>query len=266
MANATPDRIAVLIDADNHADASIVEPLLAEIAKYGVATVKRIYGDWTQPNLRSWKDVLNQYAIHPMQQFAYTKGKNATDSALIIDAMDLLYSNRFDAFCIVSSDSDFTRLASRLRESGLTVYGFGERKAVPALASACDKFTYLDVLRGGTTKTAAPAATAKPSKTKPAAASPPAEIERKPDARTDTALHKLLLEAVDDAADEEGWAALGAVGTLIAKRKPDFDTRTWHCQKLNELVEKSGLFEIDVRKSADGKQKAIYLRDNRKKG
>ena len=139
-------RLAVLIDADN-ARADLIEPLLAEVAKYGVASVKRIYGDWTQPNLGSWKQKLVAHAIQPMQQFGYTTGKNATDSALIIDAMDLLYTGNFDGFCLVSSDSDFTRLATRLRESGKTVYGFGERKTPRSLIAACDKFVYVDILR-----------------------------------------------------------------------------------------------------------------------
>jgi uncharacterized LabA/DUF88 family protein len=146
MAAPAPNRLAVLIDADNTQPA-IAEALLAEIAKYGVASVKRVYGDWTLPNLKGWKDQLAEHAIQPMQQFRYTTGKNATDSAMIIDAMDLLYTDRFDGFCIVTSDSDFTRLASRLRESGMTVYGFGERKTPASLVSACDKFVYLDVLR-----------------------------------------------------------------------------------------------------------------------
>jgi uncharacterized protein (TIGR00288 family) len=274
MASAKPARIAVLIDADNTQPA-IAQALLAEIAKYGVASVKRVYGDWTQPNLRGWKEQLVESAIQPQQQFAYTSGKNSTDSAMIIDAMDLLYTDRFDAFCIVTSDSDFTRLASRLRESGKDVYGFGERKTPQSLVSACDKFTYLDVLRGTAAKTAPAEAAAKPAKARTKAAkkpdkqtppAPAAEPERKPASPADPELQRLLREAVDDDADNDGWAMLPSVGNLIAKRKPDFDSRNYGYKKLRELVQATGLFEIDERSSADGKQKVIYLRDNRKKG
>ncbi len=248
MSNASPDRLAVLIDADNTQPA-IAEALLAEIAKYGVASVKRIYGDWTLPNLKGWKDVLAEHAIQPMQQFRYTTGKNATDSAMIIDAMDLLYTQRFDGFCIVSSDSDFTRLAARIRESGLTVYGFGERKTPASLVSACDKFVYLDVLREAAE----------------------GEVDVAPRPRTaaalkqDSKLVRLLREAVESASDDEGWAGLGAVGSLISKQAPDFDSRNYGFRKLSELVLAAGLFEVDERKSADGRQKTLFLRDKRKK-
>ncbi len=275
-------KLAVLIDADN-TQPSIAAALLAEIAKYGVASVKRIYGDWTTDSLKGWKKVLLGHAIQPIQQFSYTVGKNATDSRMIIDAMDLLYTGRFDGFCIVSSDSDFTGLASRIREAGLTVYGFGERKTPAPLVSACDKFIYLDVLRGAPAKTAKPGA-AEPAPAEPvaapargrgrrkpaaAAAPAPAEVERapegKPDPRSDAELHELLSQAVEDAADDDGWVALGGVGNLIAKRKPDFDSRNYGYKKLSELVRATALFETDERKSADGKQKTLYLRDRRKK-
>lgn len=249
MSNGHPDRLAVLIDADN-TQPSIAEALLAEIAKYGVASVKRIYGDWTLPNLKGWKDVLAEHAIQPMQQFRYTTGKNATDSAMIIDAMDLLYTQRFDGFCIVSSDSDFTRLAARIRESGLIVYGFGERKTPASLVSACDKFVYLDVLREEAVADTADAA----SKPKAAAA-----------LKQDAKLVRLLREAVESASDDEGWAGLGAVGSLISKQAPDFDSRNYGFRKLSELVAAAGLFELDERKSADGRQKTLFLRDKRKK-
>lgn len=269
-------KLAVLIDADNTQPA-IAVALLAEIAKYGVASVKRIYGDWTTDSLKGWKKVLLGHAIQPIQQFSYTVGKNATDSRMIIDAMDLLYTGRFDGFCLVSSDSDFTGLAMRLRESGMTVYGFGERKTPAPLVSACDKFIYLDVLRGNAPKPAKsePALAAGRNKagTKPAkpvaSAAPPVEPERTPetrsDARSDTELHELLVQAVEDAADDDGWAALGGVGNLIAKRKPDFDSRHYGYKKLSELVLATALFETDERKSADGKQKTLYLRDRRRK-
>lgn len=240
-------KLAVLIDADNTQPA-ITEALLAEIAQYGVASVKRIYGDWTLPNLKGWKDLLAEHAIQPVQQFRYTVGKNATDSKMIIDAMDLLYTNRFDGFCIVSSDSDFTGLASRLRESGLTVYGFGERKTPQSLVSACDKFIYLDVLRqSGADENEAP------NKRKSGAA-----------LKQDAKLVTLLRTAVDAAGDDEGWAGLGAVGSLISKQAPDFDSRNYGFRKLSELVVATALFEIEERKSADGRQKTMFLRDKRK--
>ncbi|MFT4045516.1 MAG: NYN domain-containing protein [Solimonas sp.] len=289
-------KLAVLIDADNTQPA-IATALLAEIAKYGVANVKRVYGDWTTDNLKGWKKVLVDLAIQPIQQFSYTTGKNATDSRMIIDAMDLLYSDRFDGFCLVSSDSDFTGLASRLREAGLTVYGFGERKTPMSLRAACDKFIYLDVLRGPAKAKAAKPAEPKAASEKPAAKSadkngakkmvktaavaamapalveiervvPAAEPERgaesrseKSDPKTDAELHELLEQAIDDAADDDGWAPLGAVGNLIAKRKADFDSRNYGYKKLSELVVATGHFEIDERKSADGKQRSVWLRD-----
>lgn len=284
MAQQDLARLAVLIDADNTQPA-IAEALLAEIAKYGVASVKRVYGDWTMPNLNGWKKVLLDNALQPIQQFAYTSGKNATDGGMIIDAMDLLYTGNFHGFCLVSSDSDFTGLAKRIRQNGLIVYGFGERKTPSSLRAACDKFTYLDVLRGAAAKPAtnaeaAPAAVKKAAAKKkqakvaaPAAAAAPAvpppvvvaEPERKPDPKNDPELLRLLQEALDDAADEAGWAPLGAVGNLIAKRKPEFDSRNYGYKKLSELAAATGQFELDERKSADGKQKALYLRHPRRK-
>jgi len=204
-------KLAVLIDADN-AQPSIVDALLAEIAKYGTASVKRIYGDWTLPQLKGWKEVLLTHSIQPIQQFGYTSGKNATDSAMIIDAMDLLYTGNFDGFCIVSSDSDFTKLAARIRESGLTVYGFGEKKTPTPFVSACDKFIYTEVLRAEE----AGEETAAPIKRLTAA-----ELKR------DRRLIRLLKEAVDAASDESGWAHLGAMGNIIAKQSPEFDPRNY---------------------------------------
>src|SRR5215469_14021928 len=211
VASEAPARLAVLIDADN-ASAAVVTGLLAEVAKYGTAHVKRAYGDWTGPGLHGWKEHLLGSSIQPMQQFAYTTGKNATDSAMIIDAMDLLYSGRFDGFCIVSSDSDFTRLAARIRESGLTVYGFGERKTPKAFVAACDKFIYIENLR----RDAAPAGTtdALPA---PAPRATAAQLKR------DASLVSQLRNAVEAASDDDGWAALGYVGTLVTKQQPDFD-------------------------------------------
>ncbi len=237
MASA-PDstRLAVLIDGDNTTP-TIVEALLAEIAKYGSATVKRAYGDWTTSQLRGWKEVVNAHAIQPMQQFAYTTGKNATDSALIIDAMDLLYTGNLDGFCLVSSDSDFTKLASRLRESGKTVYGFGEPRTPHSLVAACDKFVYLDVLR-------TPEKQPPPSAEAPAAAQAPAR-RSSADLRRDAKLVKLLRDGIDVASDDDGWANLGGVGTYVAKQAPDFDSRNWGYAKLVDLVNALELFEVD---------------------
>ena len=223
-------RLAVLIDADN-AQASVIDALLAEVAKYGVATVKRIYGDWTSPQLSKWKDVLNVHAINPMQQFAYTQGKNATDSAMIIDAMDLLYTSRFDGFCLVTSDSDFTRLASRLRESGVTVYGFGERKTPEAFRSACDKFVYVEVLGDAA------------DEPKDAVSGAPQRPTAK-ELRADPRLMNLIRGAIGAGSDDDGWASLSAVGNHIAKQAPDFDPRNWRYPKLVDLVTAIGTFEV----------------------
>jgi uncharacterized LabA/DUF88 family protein len=239
-------KLAVLIDADN-AQPSIVDGLLAEIANYGVASVKRIYGDWTAPGLKGWKDVLLQYSIQPMQQFAYTKGKNATDSAMIIDAMDLLYTGNFNGFCIVSSDSDFTKLASRIRESGLSVYGFGEQKTPPPFVSACDKFIYTEVLRA---KTGESEAIAKKT-----------SVELK----QDTKLVSLLRNAVEASSDESGWAHLAPVGSNIAKQASEFDPRNYGYGKLGELVSATKLFDLEERQVGATNSKALYVRDKRNK-
>lgn len=227
------DLVAVLIDADN-VPPERVGAVMTEIAQYGTASVKRVYGDWTKPQLSSWKGAASEHVIQPMQQFANTAGKNATDSALIIDAMDLLYTRRFQAFCIVSSDSDFTRLASRIREDGVTVYGFGERKTPEAFRNACDRFTYLDVLAepstGGTADTA-------PVKTRAA----PAKL------RADGALVGVLRAAISSASLDDGWADLAAVGSLARKQRPEFDPRNWGYGKLSDLVREIGLFEVAPR-------------------
>ena len=240
------DKLAVLIDADN-AQPSIVDGLLAEIANYGIASVKRIYGDWTAPSLKKWKEVLLQYSIQPMQQFAYTKGKNATDSAMIIDAMDLLYTSNFNGFCIVSSDSDFTKLASRIRESGLLVYGFGERKTPSAFVSACDKFIYTEVLRA---KTDESEAIVKRSSS---------------ELKQDRKLVSLLRNAVEASSDESGWAHLAPVGGNIAKQSPEFDPRNYGYSKLGELVSATKLFDMEKRQIGNTNSKAIYVHDKRKK-
>ena len=258
-------RLAVLIDADN-AQPALAGALLAEIAKYGTATVKRAYGDWTLPNLGGWKKTVAEHAIQPIQQFRNTVGKNASDSALIIDAMDLLYTGKLDGFCIISSDSDFTRLASRIRETGLVVYGFGERKTPQPFVSACDKFIYVDVLRSGrpaAPKPAKKAATDAPKparKAEPEKAAEPAEAPVvKTDPRHDAALLQLLREALDDAADDDGWAGLGALGSLVAKRAPNFDSRNYGYKKLSDLLAALELFELESR--GDGRSKSIYLRE-----
>ncbi|MDX2477686.1 MAG: NYN domain-containing protein [Gammaproteobacteria bacterium] len=239
------EKLAVLIDADN-AQPSIVDGLLSEIANYGVASVKRIYGDWTAPGLKRWKEVLLQHSIQPIQQFAYTKGKNATDSAMIIDAMDLLYTDNFNGFCLVSSDSDFTKLAARIRESGLLVYGFGEKKTPSPFVSACDKFIYTEVLRA---KVDANQAIAKKSSK---------------ELKQDEKLVSLLRNAVEASSDDSGWAYLGPVGSNIAKQTPDFDPRNYGYGKLGELVSATQLFEIERRKIGDTNSKAVLLRDKRK--
>lgn len=246
MSDSKIEKLAVLIDADN-AQPSIVEGLLSEIATYGTANVKRIYGDWTLPALKGWKEVLLQHSIQPIQQFGYTSGKNATDSALIIDAMDLLYTAKFDGFCIVSSDSDFTKLASRIREAGLVVYGFGEHKTPKAFVSACDKFIFTEVLRSKDDRTE--------------------KIRRKTtsELKKDTKLVNLLRNAVEASSDDSGWAHLASVGSNIAKQAPEFDPRNYGYKKLGELATATKLFQIEERTVGDGTSKAVFLKDKRKK-
>ena len=238
-------KLAVLIDADN-AQPAVVEGLLAEIAKYGTATVKRIYGDWTGPQLKGWKEVLLTHAIQPIQQFRYTTGKNATDSALIIDAMDLLYGAKLGGFCIVSSDSDFTRLAARVREAGLVVYGFGEKKTPAPFVSACDKFIYTEILVAKDDEAAAP---------------PPRSGAQ---LKQDTRLVNLLRNAVEAASDDSGWSNLAPVGSTIAKQAPEFDARNYGYRKLSELVAASGLFDVEKRKIGDGSTTSTYVRSRRR--
>ena len=260
-------RLAVLIDADN-APASMIEGLLSEVAKYGVASVKRIYGDFTSTRASQWKQKLLEHSISPVQQFAYTSGKNATDSSLIIDAMDLMYTGRFDGMCLVSSDSDFTRLAQRLREEGLMVYGFGEQKTPVAFVQACDKFIYTEVLRGDVAASEAkPRARKTPRKSAPAQPSPAtgknASKEPPPAAPKAGALPMpmaLLRRAIEDASDEQGWAHLGAVGSFLTKIRPDFDPRLYGRRKLSDLFKHDARhFAIEERAGAGG-SKAIYVR------
>lgn len=248
----TGPALAILIDADN-ANPAIVRGLIDEVAKLGRATVRRIYGDWTAPNLASWKKVLLEHSLQPIQQFAYTQGKNATDSALIIDAMDLLHSKRLDGFCIVSSDSDFTTLARRIREEGLVVYGFGERKTPDSLVKACDKFIYIENLRR------TPKAAATPT---PAASDKPARRGRrgqaaKPDAKDLPVA--ALRDAVEASADETGWAHLGQVRTLVNRRLPDFDPRNFGHKNFSSLMEAAGGFELQ-RRGEEGGRQTIYVR------
>ncbi|KGD87655.1 NYN domain-containing protein [Rhizobium sp. YS-1r] len=249
------DTLALLIDGDN-ASPKIVSGLLAEIANYGTASVKRIYGDWTKPNLNGWKECLLEHSIQPVQQFAYTTGKNATDGAMIIDAMDLLYTGRFSGFCIVSSDSDFARLAARIREQGVTVYGFGERKTPRPFITACDKFVYVDVL-GGAGSEAVPAEKAAKAKAdkKPAkaGAAPAKAVPEKTKAeqgvaasgKLDQAAIGMLRKAVEASSDEDGRASLARVGGHLAKQSPDFDARNYGYARLSDLAEASGILDIE---------------------
>jgi hypothetical protein len=264
-------RLAVLIDADN-AQPSVIQGLLAEVAKYGVASTRRIYGDFTSTRLTQWKSALLEHSIQPVQQFAYTSGKNATDSSLIIDAMDLMHSGRFDGFCLVSSDSDFTRLAQRLREAGLMVYGFGERKTPNAFVQACDKFIYTDVLRAPSAAAAATQLTA------PKATSAPAPATKAPAATKGTAKAKskpqpakndgsavpehiaLIHQAIENDSDDAGWAHLGSVGAYLTKVRPDFDARLYGHKKLSDLVKAHPKhFTLEERGATAG-AKALYVR------
>jgi len=262
-------RLAVLIDADN-AQPSVIEGLLAEVAKYGVASVKRIYGDFTSPRMTQWKAALLRHSISPAQQFAYTSGKNATDSSMIIDAMDLLYTRRFDGFCLVSSDSDFTRLAQRVREEGLTVYGFGEKKTPDPFVRACDKFIYTEVLRTApATSEAAKPVPAKPARkvaktAAPKPASPPVPatpaVESK-DRNVERLPLELIRQAIEEASDDQGWAFLGSVGSYLNKIQPDFDPRLYGHRKLSDLFKHQPRhFAIDERAVAGGGNKMIYIR------
>jgi Fe-S-cluster formation regulator IscX/YfhJ len=235
-------RLAVLIDADN-SQPSIIAGLMDEIASHGIASVKRIYGDWTDTKLKGWKNVLLEHGLHPMQQFAYTTGKNATDSAMIIDAMDLLYTKNFDGFCIVSSDSDFTRLASRIRESGIKVYGFGEQKTPKAFIGVCDKFIYTENLR------------------RDANHKEPAAAKIKPDNK---ALLALVRNAVEDTTNEAGWSYLGSIGQNLINKSPEFDPRSYGYKKLLDLIEGLEEFEFKFSDPLSGSQ-AVHVRLKRHK-
>ena len=242
------DRLAILIDADN-SQPKIIEGLLGEIANYGIASVKRIYGDWTNTQLSGWKKVLLEHGIQPIQQFAYTQGKNSTDSAMIIDAMDLLYTKNFDGFCIVTSDSDFTRLASRIRENGLFVYGFGEKKTPKSFMGACDKFIYTENLRDIVEVDSLDEVKS------------PKVISK--DIMRDTKTLALVQNAVEDSADDSGWSYLASIGNIIANKSPAFDPRSYGHKKLIDLMEATKLFEF--KEDELSRKRSVYVRCKRAK-
>ena len=252
-------RLAVLIDADN-IPFSNVKGMIEEIAKYGTPTFKRIYGDWTKPTVSGWKSVLLENAITPVQQYSYTKGKNSTDSAMIIDAMDILYSGKVDGFCIVSSDSDFTRLATRLREAGMKVIGIGERKTPPPFIVACDKFIYLEIINSSSAAAEHVIVIKKAGKR---TASPKKAEENDPQSSL-RKVTRLIATSITDLADENGWAFLGDVGNLILKKQPDFDPRNYGFTKLTPLI-RSLDFEIDERDSGQNNIKHIYIRNKKER-
>ncbi len=238
-------KLAVLIDADNVPSTNLRE-MMEEVAKYGIPTYKRIYGDWTKPHVNRWKEPLLEHAIIPVQQYSYTQGKNATDSAMIIDAMDILYSGKVDGFCIISSDSDFTRLALRLREAGMQVIGMGQKKTPAPFIAACNKFIYIEILKSKTTATNVPEEKSEEAEIKP----------------IDKGVIKLISDSINDLADELGWAYLGDIGNLIIKKRPDFDSRNYGFKKLGELIKSTGLFEINERVTdkGNGNIKHVYVK------
>lgn len=241
-------KLAVLIDGDNIPSAYIKE-MMEEIAKYGNPTVKRIYGDWTKPNLSKWKNLLLQNAITPIQQYGYTTGKNATDSAMIIDAMDLLYSGKVNGFCLVSSDSDFTRLATRLREASMYVIGIGEKKTPEPFIVACDRFIYIEILKKEVVEENPknPVKGQKPTKNQVDKITPK--------------VIQLISSTISDLADDEGWAFLGDVGGLLMKKQPNFDARNYGFEKLTPLINSINKFEIEQRENSKGRTKLIYVKN-----
>lgn len=274
-------RLAVLIDADN-APRTALRFIMAEAAVYGNPTIKRIYGDWTSPNMSTWKPLLLEHAITPIQQYSYTTGKNATDSAMIIDAMDLLYSGRCDAFVLVSSDSDFTRLATRLREAGMKVYGMGEKKTPQPFIAACDRFIYIEVIRSAWEKSqrvsadaeesdaqeAESAAAKKPEKKSALgnASAAPTQQDSEEIAGVPRAVVDLIADSLESIADEDGYAFMGKLGNLLLKKQPDFDSRNYGYPKLTQLVRALGRFDIITRQaSANDPTKHVYLRDKERK-
>lgn len=240
-------KLAVLIDGDNIPSAYVKE-MMEEIAKYGNPTIKRIYGDWTNPKLSKWKSVLLDNAITPIQQYGYTTGKNATDSAMIIDAMDILYSEKVNGFCLVSSDSDFTRLAIRLREAGMQVFGIGEKKTPEPFIVACDKFIYIEILKNQSGESETESNKSKSSQKESVDKITPKVI-------------KLIATTISDLGDDDGWAFLGDVGNLLQKKQPNFDSRNYGYQKLTPLIKSIKNFEIEQRESPKGRFKLIYVRN-----
>ena len=238
--------MAVLIDGDNIPSAYIKE-MMEELAKYGNPTIKRIYGDWTRPGLNKWKSLLLENAITPIQQYGYTKGKNATDSAMIIDAMDILYSDKVNGFCLVSSDSDFTRLATRLREAGMQVIGIGEKKTPNPFIVACDKFVYIEILKSQSEE-----------KTESVSS-----VDSTVDKITKKEIH-LISTTITDLSDDDGWAFLGDVGSLIQKRQPNFDARNYGFEKLTPLIKSIGKFEIERRDNPKSNNKLVFVRNKLK--
>lgn len=257
MADKSDLKLAVLIDADN-IPYSNIKGMLDEIAKLGIPTIKRIYGDWTKPTVSGWKPALLEHAITPIQQYSYTTGKNATDSAMIIEAMDILHSQKVDGFCLVSSDSDFTRLATRLRESGMLVIGIGEKKTPNPFIVACDKFIYIEIIGALETKQKK-SGTRASDKKEPVTSTPVVKIDT-----IDHEFIKLLKTSIDDIADDTGWAFLAEVGALIMKKKPDFDPRNYGFSKLTALFKSLHRhFEIDERKVENTHIKHIYIKNKK---
>lgn len=269
-------RLAVLIDADNISH-HYIQPMMQEIARYGNPTVKRIYGDWTKPNLNGWKSHLLDFAISPVQQFSYTTGKNSTDSALIIDAMDILYAERADAFCLVSSDSDFTRLAMRLREAGKTVYGIGEQKTPNSFIAACDRFIYLEILVEDDEQDELAAETASPEKAVRGSQSKTAgrsargkergesraqKQQKRALQRVDSRLLYLLDQSIHDLEDEDGWAYMGELGQLLLKKQPSFDSRNYGYAKLSSLIRSIEQYEVEFRDmpQGSGQEQQLFVR------
>ncbi|KIA89686.1 NYN domain-containing protein [Kaistella jeonii] len=253
----TDQKLAVLIDADNVPYKNVKE-MLEEISKNGTPTIKRIYADWTKPTVSGWKNVLLENAITPIQQYSYTTGKNSSDSALIIDAMDILYSEKVTGFCIVSSDSDFTRLATRLREAGMMVMGFGEKKTPKPFISACDKFIYLEILNN-TEETENTEHTEEPENTVTKKTEKP-KRKKEPLSKVDFKTIKLITESINDLGDEEGWTFLGNLGSFIIKKKPDFDPRNFGFAKLLPLIKSIGKIEIDERETGVNNIRHIYVK------
>lgn len=260
MSQLTNLRLAVLIDADN-VPRNSMKSIMEEIAVYGTPTIKRIYGDWTTPNLASWKPILLENAITPIQQYAYTTGKNSTDSAMIIDAMDILYTREIDGFCLISSDSDFTRLATRLREAGMKVIGIGEKKTPMPFIVACDKFIYVEIIRAAAEAEKDSDAAKGKGKGKKKPDLHPVAAEPESPAQVPEKMISLIAASVADIADEDGYAFMGELGNLLLKKQPDFDPRNYGFQKLTQLMKSLDRFEIDVRQTNSPHIKHIFLRD-----